>query len=308
MLRKHLRLLGASLLVGFLLVPVGLFSSGVAYAAPGQDPVKLRIEITDNGLNGQASYTAEVQQGQTVEITFVFAQKQIVGDDHIMEVKGYNVETKDINFTNKEQTVTFVASKTGAFDIVCAIDCGIHGKLQRGQLNVVPATGSAAATNAANVVAATSMNLVSSAQQVDGSPVRLTANLKDSSGSPITRAEVHFYTEAEFAGTKGEMEIGSAQTNENGAAAMTYKPTETGNQKITAKFEGAGLSGPTEQSTELLVKSAQPAYTVAPRGLEALSDLGPWMIILIIATVWSIFFLVLYQIYRILKESPPNQA
>lgn len=291
----------ARLLVGLVLGLLPWLGAGQAQAQ-ADEPVKIRIEITDNGFNGQPDSTIEVEQGKLVELTFVFAQKSALGDSHIIMLKGYGLETPEVNYYKPEATLKFMADKPGTFELTCDLDCEIHDKLKRAHLKVTGVAGTGSGQHAAALVP-TVLSVYPSQWQVQGGEVKLSAALKDGNGAPVPRATVLFYLETTFAGTAGRMEIGEAKTDANGAAATAYKPTFPGKQKITASFEGIGLYAESEQSFELQVLSVGQGYTVAPRGLEGLSDRAPLVVALVMLAIWSTFAHVLYQVFRISRAS-----
>ncbi len=282
-------------LLVFTLMP---WLAGQAHAAPS-DPVKIRVEMTDSGFNGQPDFAIEVEQGQLVELTFVFAQKGALSDGHIIVLKGYGLETPEINFYNKEATLKFIADKPGTFEFACDLDCEIHDKLKSGHLKVKGGGAAGGSGVAAASLAPTTISMYPSAWEVAGDPVKLSVSLKDGSGVAVPKAMVRFYVETEFAGNKGQMEIGAVKTDANGSAALSYRPTFEGGQKITARFEGMGLFSESEQSLQLQVRRANPAYTVAPIGLEDIGQGVPRVLALILLGIWSTFAYVLYQVYRI---------
>ena len=70
-----------------------------------------------------------VKKGDKVKITF----KDEDGF-HNLVISGYNVETKKIN-TGQEQTVEFIADKTGQFEYYCSVT-GHREKGMKGTLTV----------------------------------------------------------------------------------------------------------------------------------------------------------------------------
>ncbi len=284
-----------------------LAAAGSAHAQ-AQEPVKHRIEITDNGFNDQPDFTLEVEQGQVVELTFVFAQKNALADNHVIAIRGLGLETNEINYYSREGTLKFVADKPGTFELGCELDCEVHGTLNKAHIKVKGGAGGTSTRSAALV--ATKLAAYPSAWEVTRSPVKLTASLKDADGTPVSKATVRFLVETEFAGTKGEMEIGAAKTDANGTAATTYTPTFAGNQRITARFEGMGLYGESEQSLDVRVRSAAPGYLVEPRGLEGVSDRVPLVIFALLLGIWSTFSYVLFQVFRIScsRMLPPERS
>lgn len=322
MFEKWRSLRGLALLTVLLLalapwlVATARADHGPAHSAVAQ----IKVEVVDGGFNGvtgkfsgttSEDFTIEVEQGQLVELTIVFAQTADLDDEHIMVLKGYNLETDRISYHNRETTIKFVADKPGTFEFACDLDCKIHDRLKSGHLKVSRSAPSAAAPTAtgaptaaapsaaAAAIARTSLSLTPSAWEVVGGPVDLTASLKDAQGAPVAKAEVTFFAEAELAGTKGLMEIGIAKTDKEGVARIDYTPTVAGEQRVVARFEGMGLYGESEQAIQIRELAPQPAYSVAPTGLSGLRDWAPLGVVLVLASVWGTFAYVLYNIYRI---------
>lgn len=136
-----------------------------------------------------------------------------------------------------------------------------------------------------------------------GEIVNLMAVVRDAQGAPVPRAVVHFYVDAEFVGRKGQAEVGATTTNAQGVAFFDYEPALAAEkQRITARFEGQGSHGKSEQAVEIRqVESPLLAYRVAPVGLEAV---GPWALaafLVALAGVWVAFGYIAYQGYAIAR-------
>ncbi len=263
---------------------------------------RIRTVVNDGGWEGNpGDYYVEVEQGEAVEWTFIWDQKVAMQDEHIMTLDGYRLEWDEINKDSREATVQFVADKAGTFTFKCDMDCVIHDQLQRGHLKVKPKAGEG---GGAAMLTATSIKLKPSSTVSAGEPIDLMATVRDANGAPVAKADVHFFADVEFAGTKGTMEIGTARTDANGVAFFDYQPTFAARYlKITARFEGMGVYAEAEQSTTVAIVDALPAYTVRPVGLEAV---GQWTLaafLLAIAGVWAVFGYVLFQAYQISRGS-----
>ncbi len=288
--------------------------------AQGPAPVKLRVEVTDNGFNPD---TIEVQQGQTVELTFVWSQQAYPNDEHIITLDGYKLESDKINSDHREATLKFIADKPGDFIFKCDLDCQVHDLLGAGHLKVTGGSGSG--TSAA--LTPTKLTVSPSSWVTAGEPIILMAVLKDDKRAPVSKAEVRFTLQAEFAGSHGAMEIGTAKTDYNGVAFLAYRPTvQTMLQNITAQFDRMGLYAPSKQSFQIrLIGTPPSAYQVSPLGLPdtpvyaslstraplpiaapataALSwSVGHWQeapLVLLVGGVWAIFAYVLFQVLGI---------
>lgn len=268
-----------------------LWPLSVAHAA---DPVKIRVEVKDAGFNGNpGDFTIEVDQGSLVELTFVWNHVGYVQEEHVMVLEGYRLEWPKIDFQSREATLSFVADKPGTFDFKCDSDCEVHDYLQRGHLKVGRGGGGAAAAALTPAV----LTITPSKWATGGEAVSFMALLVAPTGAPIPKAEVRFFLDAEFLGTKGKMEIGTVKTDENGVAFFDYRPTlATPQQTITGRFEGMGTHGEAEQSVVILETGSPPsAYDQAPVGLEIFRQSAPLALALAVIAVWLILAYVFLQ-------------
>lgn len=280
-----------ALLVGLLLLAGPWLVT--AHRGEAQTPVKIRVEVTDNGFNNTpGDYTIEVEQGRLVELTFVWAHQAYPREEHIMVLEGYKLESDKIDGGHRETTLRFIADKAGTFGFQCDIECDLHDFLQRGHLKVKGGGSGGAAT-----ATPTSLTIDPSAWRVTGEIVTLMAALKDDKGAPVPKAEVRFSTDAQFGPTKGQMDLGTAKTDANGVAFLDYQPTRAAQQQtITARFEGMGVYGESEQAIQIEVAGVPPpAYTMDPIGLEDVRRWAPPALVAVVLGIWAIFGFVLFQ-------------
>ncbi|MDO8531377.1 MAG: hypothetical protein Q7T26_04300 [Dehalococcoidia bacterium] len=302
-------------------VLVALLALTPLRVARADDPVKLRVEITDSGFayNGkEGDPVIEVEQGKLVEMTFVWAHKGYIHDEHIIVLEGYKLESDKLTSEHKEFTFKFLADKPGTFRFKCDLDCEIHDFMQRGALNVRRGGGGGGAA----ALTPTKLNVSPSSWVTGGETVALMASLNDGSGNPVPKAEVRFLLDAEFAGRKGKMDIGSAKTDAKGVAFLDFKPTLATNQyAITARFEGMGVYAESEQAIAIQSTGAPPsAYVMESTGLGIIPPwaasltvgvadrplihqlLDHWAtsgLALVVLAVWGIFGFILYQAFSI---------
>src|SRR5665647_1571480 len=119
---------------------------------------QFRVEVSKKGFNNSSDeLRLEVVEGQTVEITFVYADDASRDNQHIIFIGGYKIQTDTLGKDNPEVTVKFTADKTGEFPINCIMECAGHDNLQNGKLVVSPA--------ATQVTAASTQDTTSSTQQ-----------------------------------------------------------------------------------------------------------------------------------------------
>ncbi len=268
--------------------------------AAGPEPVKIRVEVTDNGFNGKSGdFTLEAEQGALVEITFVWAHQAQPSEEHIIVVEGYNLETEKINAKNRESTIKFIADKPGTFGFRCDIECHVHDYLQRGQMKIAPRGGSSESA----AFTPTTLSVSPSSWVTGGDTVNLTAVLKDDKGTPVSKADVRFTVEAEFAGAKGDMEIGRAKTDANGVAFFDYQPLLGVKQhKITAHFDRMGIYDQSQKTIEIQELGVPPsAYKEAAISLEGIRQWAPVVLVAVILGIWATFGYVLYQVFVIFR-------
>lgn len=297
MTRRSRRTMLSAAVLALLLIVAG--PHRLAHAS-GPEPVKIRVEVTDAGFNDEpGDFVIEVEQGALVELTFVWAHQGYVQEEHIFVLEGYKLESDKIDFHNRETTVTFVADQPGTFDFKCDLDCELHDYLQAGHLKVGRGGGGGAAAS----LTPTTLTVSPSSWVSVGDPITLMAVLKDASGVPVPKAELHFRVDAEFVGTRGQMKIGTARTDANGVAFLDYQPTlALQQQTITAHFEGLGIYDESEQAIVIKeVVTPPPAYTVAPPSLEPVRHWAPLALTGVLLSVWLIFGFVLYQMYGIFR-------
>lgn len=148
---------------------------------------------------------------------------------------------------------------------------------------------------------ATILVISASPRVTSAEPVTLTATLRDILGAPVPGAQIRFSLEAEFAGTRGQMEIGAARTDAEGRAFLDYEPSVAQRTHlITARFTGTGTFAPSEQRIDVVsVGAPVPAYVVAPVGLEAVGRWALGTFLIAVLGVWAAFGYVVYQAYAI---------
>ncbi len=322
MSRRYRALNAAALLVALWLATAAALAhwSHVAHAET-QEVVKVRVEVTDGGFRPAI---IEVEGGSLVELTFVWAHQALPQDEHVIVLDGYKLESEKINIDHREATIRFVADKPGTFAFKCDLQCESHDFLQNASLKVKRGSGSSGSAGSAASFTPTDLSISASATATSGEVVTLTVVLKDAYGGPVSKAEVRFYLDAEFAGKRGQMEIGKARTDPNGVAVWAYQPTlDVPQYNITARFEGMGVYGESQEAIAIQALLPPPsAYTVAPVGLEgapklptpvwlgdtaesvwswSVSHWGPLLLTLMVVGAWATFIYVLYNLYSAMK-------
>ncbi len=104
-----------------------------------EEVARFRVEVSRDGFEDTAGlFELEVEQGQEVEITFVYGDGDFIQNNpHVIVIPEYGIETAPIDENNPEETVRFTVTGTGPISFKCAtLTCVGHPKLQGGQ--VVP--------------------------------------------------------------------------------------------------------------------------------------------------------------------------
>ena len=292
-------------------------------AVAADDPVKIRVNVTDDGFNGKADdFVVDVEQGKLVELTFVWAHEMVPRESHIFVLEGYNLETEKLNSERREVTLKFIADKPGSFNFKCTLKCETHDYFQRGYLKVQRSGQGGAAA-----LTPTRLTVSPSSWATGGETVTLTAVLRDTKGAPVPKAEIRFLLDAEFAGAKGKMDIGRARTDAEGIAVLDFKPTLVADKlPITARFAGMGVYAESQQAFELQEDGVPPsAYVMEPTGLtgapswaaplalhvadqplvqQFLSHWATSALVLVVLAVWFTFAFILYQAFSISRVRP----
>ncbi len=270
--------------------------------AGADGPVQITVRVTDDGFDPN---TIEVQLGQSVELTFEWAQKTHPADEHIITIDAYKLESDKISAAKTKTTVKFVATNAGTFTFKCDIDCDVHSSLQHGQLKVTPAPGGATAA----ALQPSKLSVEPGNILVKGGSMTVSAFLLDAtSGQPIPKAEVMLLSEEQFAGKTALVEVALTKTDQAGLAKFDFTPTHSGAQKLLARFDGVGLYGKTEQAIENPGDAAfgPAALTSGTDDLHGIKGLAGEGFLLVILGIWSTFGFILYQAWRISRTGEGN--
>lgn len=287
------------LLLFALLSTVWLIPPSAALA--DDQPVQITVSITDNGFDPA---TVTVTQGASVELTFVWAETQHPGDEHIIQLSGYNLASDKIDRNNTRATLKFVATKSGSFGFACNIECDVHSSLQNGTLKVTPTSSSGTPGTSLTPTKFTSAGVVT-----QGDHVSILGKLTDSDGAPVAKAALTLLLKGQFAGTSGLMEVGTATTGADGSTQFVYRPTTPDPGTMVVQFSGQGLYDATEASLDL---PANPNFV--PGLVEEKQDILTFKFwakvgfVLVIGGVWSTLLFILAQAFGISRLKAPDAS
>ncbi len=161
-------------------------------------------------------------------------------------------------------------------------------------------------------------------QAQSGKPLVLKATLQDSGGQPVTSTPVKFFLKVDFF-TAGLMEIGEAVTDGQGIAVLEYTPWLDGKVEVVARYgDNESVSTITlaasprsryQSEAGLRLPAPGPDILIGPRTALELPEMGQapatafrlpggylsWLLLFagIVAFVWSTYFRVIFQVFRI---------
>ena len=300
--RRFALLLFILILVFFLVFPGVVLAEGTSTQDTNsntqQNNNHFRIEVSENNFKNTSENTSgelriEVQQGQKVEITFVYADDTSIANQHIIFIGGYKIQTKILSKDNPEITVKFTANKTGEFLITCINECAGHKNLQSGKLIVFPGTG-------LGIESKVTLTLDAPDQTKTGQPMTMAALIKNELGKPVAGFFIKFFVESNFF-VNNLMDIGEVVTDEQGSAKIDYTPNQPGVLRVVARYEvGSGLE-PVETERTINVIGNSNSFYQTRVGVQFPHSLLFWMvaIVIVLAGVWSTFLYVLYQVNHI---------
>lgn len=291
----------ARMALAAILVAISVGSLVAAGTASAEDAVKITVKVTDNGFEPS---TVEVNQGQSVELTFLWAQVAHPEDEHIIVLDGYKLESDKIDRIHTSATLKFVATKSGTFNFACDVECDIHAILQGGVLKV-KAGGTGGVTLTQSKIAIDPVADV----KVKGDTITLAATLTGADGQPIPKAELTFLVEQQFAGQTGLMAVGTAETGPGGLAQLAYRPTRNDAEKMVIRFEGLGVYDVSEASVDLPGSQAfGTALTTDDNTLHGIKTWAHLGFVLVIGGVWVAFAYIVFQVWEVSRPSSGGGA
>jgi hypothetical protein len=147
-----------------------------------------------------------------------------------------------------------------------------------------------------------------------GDVVTLQARLVDSTGYPISKANVEFVAPLRFLDGQDDVVVASAITHQDGLAVATWRVRSTGDLTVKARFRGNQTYAASSASTALTTTGDQQLYTPAagikipvlneapawwPSGVWPLPS--AWPVVLVLVMVWSLYGVAAAQLVRIAR-------
>lgn len=163
-----------------------------------------------------------------------------------------------------------------------------------GVLFALAGAGSASASHVVVEIAAPN-------QATAGNAVTVQASLHTADeGVPLANTPVAFYTDESFAGVSGEVELGTAVTDENGVAVLTYEPRSAGEHQIRVEYLTPGETEPETATASVISVASASQLQQSTSGVQV-PGLNVWLIIALVAVVWLILFSVGIRVVAIAR-------
>jgi hypothetical protein len=174
-----------------------------------------------------------------------------------------------------------------------------------------PAPDVVAAAHAGHDAASTPAARPAIAQPPDGARVEVTtraaakaelgyvieSRVVTPDGRPVNDAVVRFYQLVDFFGPREEL-IGTARTDGQGNAALTYLPASIGSHDIAVRFAGPGSLVPSEGTPTFEATVATPPYRSDETALLGFTRLVPYAAGAIVLAVWGLIAFALFGTAR----------
>ena len=142
-------------------------------------------------------------------------------------------------------------------------------------------------------------------QPAIGQPMEVQAHFHSETDDAITDMPVTFHEEVTFGGVTSDVDLGSAVTDENGFAALTYELRTAGDHDIHVRYSyGDGEEEDAFASITVPATGQQMYQSTA--GVK-IPGLNVWLLMALVAAVWAILLSVAFRVIAIAHadEIPP---
>jgi hypothetical protein len=135
---------------------------------------------------------------------------------------------------------------------------------------------------------------------VVGQMLRIPVALRSLDGTPIQGTTVVFSLHASFAGVDGQAEVGRAVTDQDGVAALAYRPRNAGHHELRMEYTPPGESEAEVITTSFDVTGGEQLYRSA--AAVEIPGVGAGLLMWVLATVWSILLWVAFRLVAISRS------
>lgn len=167
-------------------------------------------------------------------------------------------------------------------------------------LAVLPVAASAQAPDPRGPV---QLSLAGPADVPLGNQARLVVRLRTATGAPVAGARVVVTSPAAFAGAVGEMALGEAVTDAEGAATLDYELRIAGRNQFVARYYGDERNQPTEART-VVAATGEAQLAQRSAGVPFPVPVSS-VLIAVLAMVWMVYFLAMLRVVGI-PEAPTD--
>lgn len=174
---------------------------------------------------------------------------------------------------------------------------------------VLVAVGSAIFTLAGGAAAADVTVEVSAPAQADvGAQVEIQGTVHSTAdGSPVADAPVTFYTKESFGDVTGDVVLGTAVTDENGVALLSYEPRVAGDQEIRAAYVAEEGAQPVEATAVMTVAGSASQLSHSTAGVR-IPGLNVWLLMAVVSAVWMVLLSVAARVVAIARAAGEQPA
>ena len=120
-------------------------------------------------------------------------------------------------------------------------------------------------------------------------------------GAAVAGATVTFYMDGSFGGVDGEVILGQAVTDENGAAVLNYRPRSAGEHQLRVEYLSPGASEPEEAMWSHTVTGGATQQLYRSTAGVQIPGINVWLLIALTAVVWTILLSVALRVVAIAR-------
>lgn len=142
-------------------------------------------------------------------------------------------------------------------------------------------------------------------QAVVGQPADIQVTLRSTSGAPMAGIPVTFYLKASIGGVSGKAVLGTATTDAKGLADLNFQPRVAGDHQVIAEYKTEGESQPENSSMPISIAGSSTQLYRSTAGVH-IPGLSVWVLIAVVATVWTILISIAVRIIAIARAGKDN--
>ncbi|MCC6382179.1 MAG: Ig-like domain-containing protein [Dehalococcoidia bacterium] len=143
--------------------------------------------------------------------------------------------------------------------------------------------------------------------QPKGKPAIIAATLKDAAGSPLGGVPLRFYVETDAFGPR-LMKVGEGVTDVSGTAAVAFKSTWLGQNKVTVVFPGNATLAASQANGQFNAVGPVAVHKNAELAIKSIRDWAPMVAFGLVIVVWATLLFVLFRTFRVMLGGPRERS